>query len=110
MHYKKHYSKLDDNEYTTIRRYGKGRKVGYIIPEVVDSVFSHYVEIKAIFRRTFNNIPLKLLLKDTDCDTREEAFDLLQSFYPKEIDKKKEKLYIYHLIKVKVIKLNGKEY
>lgn len=103
MHYSKEYSKLNDWEYTTIRRYGKGRKVGYIVPEYVEGTFSHYVEIKAIFRRIFNEIPLKLLLKDTDCKTRDAAFDLLQAFYPKVIDKKEEKLYIYHLVKVQVV-------
>lgn len=103
MHYSKEYSKLNDIEYTTIRRYNKGRKVGYIVPEYVDGTFSHYAEIKALFRRSFNDIPLKLLLKDTDCKNRSAAFDLLQAFYPKDIDKKGEKLYIYHLVKVQVV-------
>lgn len=103
MRYSKHYSKLDDAEYTTIRRYKKGKKVGQIEEEIIDFRVIHRVMIKAIKRMPFNAIPTKLLLKDTDCKTREEAFLLIESFYMKPIDKHKEKLFVFYMKKVNKI-------
>jgi len=103
MRYSKHYSKLDEDEYTTIRRYKKKRRVGKVEEETVNFHVIHRAMIKRIERKTFNNIPLKLLLKDTDCKTREEAFLLIDGFYMKPIDKKKEKLYIFYMKKVNKI-------
>ncbi len=103
MRYSKHYSKLDDDEYTTIRRYKKGKKVGQVEEEIINFRVVHRVMIKQIKRMTFNNIPTKLLLKDTDCKTREEAYNLIDAFYMKPIDKQKEKLFIFYMKKVKKI-------
>lgn len=103
MHYSKHYSKLDDKIHTTIRRRKKGKEIGYIVPEFVNGNFLSYVEILEIHRKTMSEIPLSLLLRDTDCETPEEAINLIQSFYEKPI-KETEKLYIFKVKKVKVIK------
>ena len=105
MRYSKYYSKLDDDEYTTIRRYKKKRKVGKVEEEIVNFRVVHRAMIKKIERKTFNNIPTKLLLKDTDCKTRKEAFLLIDGFYMKPIDRQKEKLYIFYMKKVnKIVK------
>lgn len=96
MHYSKKYSKLFNEEYTTIRRYPHG-KVGKITPEDVNGKLLHFAKIMKIVRKPFIQIPTELLLKDTDCSYRKEAFDLLQSFYKKPINPYTEKLYIYHL-------------
>lgn len=104
MRYSKHYSKLDDEEYTTIRRYKKGRKVGDIEEEILNFRVLHRVRIERIIKLAFNDMATDLLLKDTDCKTRKDAFDLLQTFYLKPIDKAKEKLFIFYLKKVKTRK------
>lgn len=100
MRYSKYYSKLDDDEYTTIRRYKKGKKVGQVEEEIINFRVVHRAMIKQIKRMTFNNMPTKLVLKDTDCNTREEAFLLIDGFYMKPIDKQKEKLFIFYMKKV----------
>lgn len=105
MRYSKHYTKLDKDEYTTIRRYKKTRKVGDIEDEVLNFHFLHKAQIMEIVRQTFNDMSTKLLLEDTDCKTREGAFDLIQAFYGKPIDKEKEKLFIFYLKRVN----HGKE-
>jgi len=103
MHYSKHYSKLDDKIHTTIRRRKKGKEIGYIVPEYVDGKFISYVEVLMIWRYILSQIPIPLLLKDTDCETPQEAIELIQSFYLKPIEET-EKLYIFKLRKVEVIK------
>lgn len=105
MNYSKWYSKLGKNEYTTIRRYKKGRKVGGIEKEILSFHVIHKAQIMKIERLTFNDMPTVLLLEDTDCKTRGSAFDLLRAFYMKPIDKAKERLYVFYLKKVN----HGKE-
>ncbi|KKK73560.1 hypothetical protein LCGC14_2892620 [marine sediment metagenome] len=103
MRYSKHYSKLDEDEYTTIRRYKKSRIVGKVEEEILNYRVLHRAMIKRIVALAFNFIATDLLLKDTDCQTRQEAFDLIQAFYKKPIDKSKEKLFIFYMKKVNKI-------
>lgn len=98
MKYSHNYSKLQKNEYTTIRRYPKG-KIGKIVLEKYPSGY-HYAEIIGIERKSCIQISTPFLLEDTDCLSRHEALDLIQSFYKKPIHYYKEKLYIYHLKKI----------
>ena len=109
MNYSKHYSKLDEDEYTTIRRYKKGRKVGMIEEEILNYRVLQRVRIERIVRMTFNNMTTELLLKDTDCKTRKDAFELLQAFYIKPIDKARERLFVFYLKKIKNYKTYKKE-
>lgn len=100
MIYSKKYPKLLDNEYTTIRRYSHG-KIGKIVAETFNNLFLlHFAKIIKIERKPFIQISTELLIKDTNCNTRKEAFDLLQSFYKKPINPYNEKLYIYHMRKL----------
>lgn len=99
MHYSKDYSKLKKNEYATIRRYPKG-KLEDVKRESYPSG-SHFAKITNIERKPLVQISTPFLLEDTDCETREEAVDLIGSFYQKPINYYKERLYIYYLKKVK---------
>ena len=100
MKYSKNYAKLNVSNYTTIRRYPKG-KIGNIILEKYPSG-EHYAKIIKIERKALDDIYLTDLIFDTDCDTRKEAYELIQSFYKKPIDFQNEKLYIYKLRKMKL--------
>jgi len=97
MKYSKHYSKLDQDKYTTIRRHPKG-KVGDIKLETYPDG-SHYAEITKIGRQTLKNVSFTFLRSDTDCITRQGAMNLIQSFYDKPIDFEKERFYIYYMEK-----------
>ena len=98
MKYSKHYSKLDQNKYTTIRRHSKG-KVGDVVLETYPDG-KHKANIVDIKRQTINEMSFTFLYTDTDCITREEAKNLIQYFYRKPIDFDKEKFYVYFLEKV----------
>jgi hypothetical protein len=99
MKYSEKYRKLDKEEYTTIRRYSKG-KVGDCVKEKYPNG-THNAKIIKIEKMSLSQIPTRLLLEDTDRETREEAIHLIQSFYYKPIDIKKEKIYVYFLRKIK---------
>ena len=99
MKYSNNYSKLSLEEYTTIRRYSKG-KVGKIVKEDYPDGW-HFAKIINVERKPLIQITTEFLLADTDCKTRENAIELINSFYKKPIDETKEKLYIYHLKRVK---------
>ena len=107
MKYSHNYAKLDVFNYTTIRRYPKG-KVGDIVKETYPKG-SHYSEIVGIERRALNEVYLTDLLFDTDCDTREEAYRLFQSFYKKIIDFDKDRFYVYFMEKVEGMKCANKK-
>jgi len=99
MKYSHKYSKLSVSNYTTIRRYPKG-KIGDIVLETYPEG-KHYAKIMKIERKALDDIYWTDLLFDTAdiCKTRKEAYELLQSFYKKSIDFKNEKFYIYYLKK-----------
>ncbi|MHA1795254.1 MAG: hypothetical protein ACTSUK_04020 [Promethearchaeota archaeon] len=97
MKYTHSYPKLKKEKYTTIRR-RKFADVGDIVLERYPDG-QHHAIITKIEKKSFNEIPTLLLLEDTNTKSREEAYDLLNSFYRKPIDKN-EKLYIYHLKKI----------
>lgn len=99
MKYSHDYSKLKEDEYTTIRRYPKG-KVGDVKLEDYP-VGKHWAKIMGIDRKSLVQIPLELLQKDTDLETRTEIYALFQSFYRKKINPYKDKWYIYNMKKVK---------
>lgn len=85
--------------YTTIRRYKKANE-GDIVPETYPDG-SHHARVISEIRRSINEMETKFLLNDTDCKTRKEAIELLNSFYQKLIALD-EKLFVYILQKVKV--------
>ena len=97
MKYSHDYAKLRVHNYTTIRRYSKG-KVGDIVQETYPSG-THLAKIVKIERRALDDVYLTELMFDTDCNSRGEAYRLFQSFYKKPIDFKNEKFYIYYLKK-----------
>ena len=97
MKYSHDYAKLRVHNYTTIRRYPKG-KVGDVVLETYPSG-RHYARIVKIEQRALAEIYLTELMFDTDCNTRGDAYKLFQSFYKKPIDFQNEKFYIYYLEK-----------
>ena len=99
MKYSNNYSKLEKNRYTTIRRYSKG-KMGKNIRETYPKGW-HFAKIMRIERRSLVQLSTEFLLEDTDCKTRKEAIELINSFYKKPIDENKDKLYVYYLKRVK---------
>ena len=100
MKYSHNYTKLKKPKYTTIRRYKKA-KVGDIISENYPGG-SHVARILLEKRTTLDEIHLKTLLEDCDCDTRKDAYVLFQSFYKKPIDFENEIFYLYLMEKVDV--------
>lgn len=104
MKYSSDYSKLNRNNYSTIRRYSKG-KVGDIVFETYPKG-KHKARILSIERSALDNIPIQILIADTDLFSRKEIYDLFQSFYKKPIDFAKEKFYIYFLERVNKVKYN----
>ena len=99
MKYSHDYKKLRWDEYTTIRRYPKA-KVGRTVIEMYPSGM-HHAKIVKIERKTLFEMDEEFLMKDTDCENKYEAIELIKSFYQKPIDLYKEKFYVYHLKKVK---------
>jgi len=99
MKYSHDYNKLKVDNYTTIRRYPKG-KVGDITLEIYPSG-QHKAKIKKIKRKTLDELPLSLLIADTSplCGNRIQVYKLFQSFYKKEIYFTQEKFYLYYLEK-----------
>ena len=98
MKYSHDYSKLKLDEYTTIRRYPKG-KVGSLQHEYYPAG-QHWARIIEIDRKTLVQTPLGLLQKDTDLETRTEIYRLFQSFYRKKITPFNDKWYIYRMTRV----------
>ena len=98
MKYSEDYFKLQQNEYTTIRRYKKG-KVGEIVSETYPSG-SHYAKIIKVEKKTLDELDEMFLYHDTGYSEREGSYKIIQSFYRKPIDFKNEKFYIYYLKKV----------
>ena len=97
MKYSHNYGKLKVHNYTTIRRYSKG-KVGDVVLETYPKG-KHYAKIVKIERKALDDIYWTDLIFDTDCDTRGDAYRLFQSFYKKPINFANEKFYIYYLEK-----------
>lgn len=102
MKYSKRYSKLNTNKYTTIRLRKKARKTGDIEKEYVGEVLSHFSKILAIKKRTLNEISDSLLFRDTDCNTREEAYELIRGFYEIPIVSDKTNLFVFYMEKLRV--------
>ena len=97
MRYSHNYAKLKVHNYTTIRRYPKG-KVGDIVLEIYPEG-KHFSKIVKIERKTLGQLLLTELMFDTDCNTRNDAYDLFQSFYKKPINFHKDRFYIYYMEK-----------
>ena len=99
MKYTHNYSKLQNEGYTTIRRYNKGYKVGDIITEIYPNG-KHQAKIIKIERQTLDRLFICFLEEDTDLLFREDIYKLFQSFYKKPIDFENEKFYIYYLERI----------
>ena len=104
MKYSHDYSKLNRNNYSTIRRYSKG-KVGDIVLEEYPKG-THKAKILSIERSALDDIPIQILIADTDLFVRKEIYTLFQSFYKKHIDYSNEKFYIYFLERVNKVRYN----
>ncbi len=100
MKYSHDYTKLQKPKYTTIRRYKKGKE-GDLISEHYPGG-SHVARVILEKRTTLDDIHLKTLLEDCDCDTRKDAYALFQSFYRNPIDFENEIFYLYLMEKVDV--------
>lgn len=107
MKFSHDYLKLEDNIYTTIRRYKKGN-IGDFIVDKSPNIYNRSKIIR-IKRNSLDNLPLDLLQRDTTYkdngiiikyQTRKEIYELFQSFYKKPIDFKNEKFYIYWMEKI----------
>ena len=99
MKYSYNYEKLEHDIYTTIRRYKKAN-IGDRIREYYP-LGSHIAIVLAESRFSLNDLPLDVLLNDTDCETFNQVVKLFQSFYKKPIDIYKDKFYVYVLGRVK---------
>ena len=95
MKYSHDYSKLQKEEYTTIRRYSKG-KIGDLVLETYPSG-QHYARIIKIVKKPLAKLSTNFLISDTDLNNRLEIYSLFQSFYTKPINFTNEKFYIYYL-------------
>ena len=100
MNYSHAYSKLKLHNYTTIRRYRHGKKIFDVETETLNGKVLHLSEIVGIKIKPLSQITDILLLADTDCKTRKEAYALIQSFYEKPIDFEKENFFIFYLRKI----------
>ncbi len=99
MKYSHKYKKLEKDVYTTIRRYPKGKK-GDVIMETYPGGH-HKAVIHDVFRIPLSFLGTGFLKLDTDCDTRQDAIDLIKSFYKKPIDLDREKFYVYIIKRLK---------
>lgn len=101
LEYRKFYSKLELEKYTTIRRYLKGRKVGDIEREYVNNKIWNAKIIK-IKQKTLAEIPFHMLFNDCKpfAESRKECYELFQSFYKKPIDFGKEPFFIFYMQKI----------
>ncbi len=97
MKYSKHYTKLDKDEYTTIRRYRKAKN-GTVVKETYPDG-EHNALICEMWMTALKNLSLEFLQNDTDKKTRKGAYALIQSFYRKKIDFNKEIFTIYFMRK-----------
>lgn len=97
MFFSKHYKKLDQKKYTTIRRRKKGVRGETLRVWVKGEGLIHRAKITKTWRQTLATTSTGFLKNDTGCNTREEAIALIQSFYPKPIILEKEKFYFYEL-------------
>lgn len=99
MKYSHNYPKLSMNEYTTIRRYPKG-KIGDIVLEVYPAG-KHFAKIVDRKRVVLANLDLGVLCADTYSHfNRTEVYALFQSFYKKRINFLREMFYMYYMEKV----------
>ena len=74
------YPKLQDECFSTIRRYDKGFEPGDVVLIKKPSMdFKAVVTNKTKIK--LSRIPDDVLLKDTNTSSREEAYNLLNSFY-----------------------------
>ena len=96
MRYTHNYSKLDHIEYTTIRRYVHGFKKGQTVTERYPSG-THEALIIDMKKKTLDSLSIDFLREDTDLNTREEIYELFESFYDKPINFKKDKFVVFYL-------------
>jgi len=99
MNFARNYPKLWEPRFSTIRRHNKWKVYSYIPVKALGKYIYHAFVISRQ-RLTFNEIPLSILLKDTNTDSRKCALQLLNSFYQIPIDPIKEKLNLYWLLPV----------
>lgn len=95
IHFKKRYSKLSKDTYTSIRRTAKW-KVGAVVNVIVDGKQDHAAEVLARAKTTLASLDTTFLIADTDEKDRESAIKLLNSFYEKPIGDREE-IYVYFL-------------
>lgn len=105
MKYTHAYYKLVNQVYTTIRKTKrKKQEVGSIETEKVNNVFWHKAIILHIDMVKLSELPLGILLMDciypnSKIETRNDCYNLFQSFYKKEIDFENQNFYLFILKK-----------
>ena len=77
--FSKHYSKLEDRLFTTIRRYDRYKTGELVAIRTPKKQF--YATILHKFRAIIGELDPKLLYYDTDLSDLTEVFDLFNSFY-----------------------------
>ena len=101
MNYSHKYLKLDNRIYTTIRRYRKPyQKIGCIEDECYNGCILHQAKIIGIQKARLSQIPVAFLILDckfenSEINHRRDCYDLIQSFYNKEIKFSEEKFFIF---------------
>ncbi|MBD3343102.1 MAG: hypothetical protein GF353_28650 [Candidatus Lokiarchaeota archaeon] len=108
IYFSKFYTKLNDLEFTTIRRYDRykaGQVYNVFLKQKNNKRFLFAAKLLRKEKKIINKIDTNFLLKDTDCKDRQESIDLINSFYRNEIDSEKEKLTILYFKKL-VDKIN----
>jgi len=95
--FSKWYSKLEKQAFTTIRRYDH-YEVGQVYL-ITTTRGAFYARLARKEKQALRDLPTVFLLRDTDCETREEALQLLNSFYRKPISED-EQLTILYLEKI----------
>lgn len=79
INYTHYYSKLDKKFHSTIRKTDK-LECGKVYKERVNGKIIQEVLIMFKQKSTLKDLDLRFLQNDTDCKTREEIYDLFNSF------------------------------
>jgi len=86
------YDKLNNSHFTTIRRYDKYPHGTYL---VLTPSRGFYAELYHKEKLMLKEIPTEFLLQDTDCESREEAIQLLCELYKKPISEEERFTILY---------------
>ena len=97
MNFARNYPKLWEPKFSTLRRYNKWSEKAFV-PVKVFRKYIYHAFVQHRQRLTLADIPLTILLKDTNTESRKCALQLINSFYQIPIDPIREKLNLYWMI------------